>query len=310
MWAITTYFNPAGYESKLRNFKAFHALLGLPLVVVELVLPGHQSELASYLSLLAPKNTIHVTVLKGDVMWQKERLLNVALRYVPDDAKYIVWIDNDLIFPDASWIYQLEQALEKHPLVQCFKTVRHLPSGVVPADLNDDVLNYWTHERSGFSVMNGGAGYVWAGRSDLLHKHGFYDAMIVGGGDLTFLRAAAGYLLDSSEWAFSCRFTPAHVSHCDAWGRAFYQDVKGRGSLGCLDTPVYHLWHGDFPDRRYFGRQHMLADHAFDPNHDIRINESGAWSWNSDKPGLHAALRDYFAGRREDGQAGGAVQKL
>jgi hypothetical protein len=36
LWAITSYFNPAGYRRRLSNFKIFRERLGIPLVVVEL----------------------------------------------------------------------------------------------------------------------------------------------------------------------------------------------------------------------------------------------------------------------------------
>lgn len=301
MWAITTYYNPARYESKLYNFKAFHQRLGLPLVVVEHVLPEGQSELAPYLAEYPAQKTILVVVNQGDIMWQKERLLNVALTKVPKDVKHVVWIDNDLIFPDSSWIAKLAVALDKHPLVQCFGKVRHLPPLAIPTSPSDEILSKWTCERPSFAHMEGSAGYVWAGHADLLRRHGFYDAMIVGDGDVAFLRAAAGLILEDSEYAFLHRYTLAHVRHCDAWGQAFYKDLKRRGSLGCLhDTVVYHLWHGQTSDRRYRTRQHILDDHAYDPNVDIRINESGSWSWNSDKPNLHTAVANYFQSRQED----------
>jgi hypothetical protein len=38
-----------------------------------------------------------------------------------------------------------------------------------------------------------------------------------------------------------------------------------------------------------------------DPSRDIAIGDSGAWVWSSDKPEMHAYVRDYFAGRREAG---------
>ena len=36
LWAITSYFNPAGYRRRLANFKTFRKHLQLPLVAVEL----------------------------------------------------------------------------------------------------------------------------------------------------------------------------------------------------------------------------------------------------------------------------------
>jgi len=45
----------------------------------------------------------------------------------------------------------------------------------------------------------------------------------------------------------------------------------------------------------------ILLDAHYDPRTDLRLNADGCWTWNSDKPELHRRLREYFAGRREDG---------
>ena len=41
--------------------------------------------------------------LRGrDVMWQKERLLNLALRALPDECRKVVWVDCDVILEQAT----------------------------------------------------------------------------------------------------------------------------------------------------------------------------------------------------------------
>ena len=39
----------------------------------------------------------------------------------------------------------------------------------------------------------------------------------------------------------------------------------------------------------------------FDPYLDIMHDAGGPWRWNSPKPQMHQYVRDYFAGRKEDG---------
>ena len=36
MWAVTTFFTPAGYRNRLRNFRVFRQHLPIPLLAVEL----------------------------------------------------------------------------------------------------------------------------------------------------------------------------------------------------------------------------------------------------------------------------------
>ena len=83
LWAITSYFNPAGYRRRLANFRAFRARLSVPLVAVELAY-GPEFELK------AGDADILVQIRGRDVMWQKERLLNLALRSLPDSCANVV----------------------------------------------------------------------------------------------------------------------------------------------------------------------------------------------------------------------------
>ncbi len=54
-------------------------------------------------------------------------------------------------------------------------------------------------------------------------------------------------------------------------------------------------------DRGSGERHAALRGFDYDPYRDIALGEAGAWRWASDKPEMHAWLRDYFVRRREDG---------
>ena len=101
-----------------------------------------------------------------------------------------------------------------------------------------------------------------------------------------------------------------HVSHDiainpDDW-QSLASAVNARaeefgGNVGYVDGTLLHLWHGTLEDRQYVERVDGLARFAFDPYTDLAIDGAGAWRWNSDKPAMHAYVRDYFSLRREDG---------
>ena len=55
-----------------------------------------------------------------DVLWQKERLLNVALDFRPDDCEEVAWLDCDVVFAANDWPERARAALETHSLVQLF----------------------------------------------------------------------------------------------------------------------------------------------------------------------------------------------
>ena len=63
---------------------------------------------------------ILVQISGGDVMWQKERLLNIALDYLPPQAKYVAWIDCDVILENTFWYLEAIELLKSNDVIQLF----------------------------------------------------------------------------------------------------------------------------------------------------------------------------------------------
>ena len=92
LWVLTTYYNPAGYNRRRMNFKAFRRMLQQPLLVVELARDGRHE-------LSDDDGEIVIRLTGEDRLWQKERLLNVGLEALPRHVEFAAWIDCDLVFP-------------------------------------------------------------------------------------------------------------------------------------------------------------------------------------------------------------------
>jgi len=301
LWAITSYFNPMRYQRRLANYRTFRARLDLPLVAVELAY-GADFELGD------GDADVLVRLRGRDVMWQKERLLNVALARLPTDCRHVLWVDCDVLFESADWSARLDALLERHPLVQAFSRVHHLPPRAkaeavasAPAFTQASVLALVAEigtDAVASTIPSGpgssNKGLAWAARRDVLERHRLYDACIVGGGDM----ALAGGVLGRFDVA-TRTMNARQADHYLAWARPWHDAVAG--ATGVLDETIRHLWHGDIADRRYRERHDGLAEHDFDPAADIAVDDSGAWRWNSDKAALHEYVRWYFASRREDG---------
>jgi hypothetical protein len=111
LWAITSYFNPAGYRTRLENYRRFRAHLTVPLVTVEASFDGRFE--------LGPADAdILVQRHARDVLWQKERLLNVALGFLPAECDRVAWLDCDVVFAADDWPKRACAALTTHSLVQ------------------------------------------------------------------------------------------------------------------------------------------------------------------------------------------------
>src|SRR5437016_4683011 len=96
LWGITSYFNPMRYRRRLSNFRLFRKHLNIPLVVVELTY-GEVFELHE------KDAEVLIQLRGGAVLWQKERLLNVALSALPSSCDKVAWLDCDIIFDDIGW---------------------------------------------------------------------------------------------------------------------------------------------------------------------------------------------------------------
>lgn len=72
LWALTTFFNPNGYERRLENYRAFRERLAVPLLALE---ASHRG----VFQLGEDDADALVQVTCPDILWQKERLLNVGL---------------------------------------------------------------------------------------------------------------------------------------------------------------------------------------------------------------------------------------
>jgi len=306
LWAITCYFNPAGYQSRAANYRTFRKHLAVPLLTVELSFTGS-------FELEPDAADVLVQLSGGDVLWQKERLLNLALRRLPDDCDIVAWVDCDVLFSDAYWPQQAREALNSFALIQLFSERLHLarnarrgPSGWGPIESRRQAIGHALagdglkpEELSvGGSFRHGplSTGLAWAARRTLLDKCGFYDARIVGGGDAAMVWAALGRP-DHSVIAQSMSGRAAE--HYRAWAEPFFAEVGGR--VGYLPGPLFHLWHGSYAERRHKERQQDITALGFDPFTDLALDDSACWRWNSDKPELHRYVRNYFTARNEDG---------
>lgn len=310
LWAITAYFNPMHWRRRCENYRQFRRSLSLPLVAVELGYDGQFD--------LAPGDAeILIQRSSRDVMWQKERLLNMALAAAPPEVEKVVAVDCDVIFGRPDVWPALSRALDDTPLLQPFSRIYYLPPD---HPLDFAVMELTRTPALGFSWLKSNGrttaelcnpvwsnpgddppvsyGLAWAFRRELFADRGLYDAWVVGGGTRAHCFGAAGMWRECAE---AMRFTPPMRDHFRAWTEGFHAAV--RNEWACLPGPVAHLWHGSIAARKHRQRYVDFARFDFDPAVDLAL-EGEAWRWNSDKPQMHAYVRDYFAGRREDSEEG------
>ncbi|WP_129677464.1 hypothetical protein [Candidatus Chloroploca sp. Khr17] len=338
LWVVTTYYNPARYQTKRANYEYFAAPIraaGIPFITIECAFGDEAFELTA--------GPAVIQVRGRDVMWVKERLINLAISQLPSHVTKVAWLDADILFTNPEWAQQTSALLDRWPLVQPQDRVGRMARGQMVFRGRTRRSFACQLQRRPESARLGGAahgqpGIAWAARRDLIAAHGLYDAAILDGGDELFAHAAGDSLSSRCVRGIACAYLRrrpyvvekalnrllripwprwlAHwyLAHTNAspvaapdeaffahylhWAQPFADEV--RGAIGCTPGMALHLWHGDPVNRQYGHRNAILKRHHFDPATDLRLNEDGLWEWASDKFQLHQEVKHYFYARRED----------
>ena len=299
LWGITCYFDSTGRKRRLQNYREFRRRLQVPLVAVELSFDGA-------FDLNRDDADILIQIRGGSILWQKERLLNLAVEALPPACDMVAWLDCDTIFARPDWPQAVRKLLECHELVQPFERLYHVPPDYTEnlADLPRFQSSYQsiascickgsllpeTFRKAGSSQRyKYTPGLAWAAKRDTLQAHGFYDALILGSGDKGLVSAACGRFED---YAVSAHMNSAARQHYQQWAKPFYQTMRGK--IAYVEGDLFHLWHGDLVNRHYSDRMIRFAEFSFDPYVDIALNQERVWCWSSDKPEMHEFVRAHF----------------
>jgi hypothetical protein len=296
---ITSYFNPEAYSTKRRNYERFIASMnrsGIAVTSIECAFGNSPFQLA-----LGP-NIIRVR--SQSVLWQKERILNAAMRRLDSSVKKIAWIDADILFSNPDWAVETSRVLDSLPVVQPFSQSVRLPRGVLEFDgrglIEQGFASCITKSPHAVTVgvweQHGQTGFAWAARREIL-KYGLYDRAIAGGGDHLMAHAFVG------DWESGCMAevmlgNSPYRKDYERWCSSVYPLVRSR--IGFVAGSALHLWHGMLANRQYRDRAGALTALGFNPAVDIRLGRNGCWEWASHNVSLQRWSRNYFSLRKED----------
>jgi hypothetical protein len=174
LWGVTAYFNPAHYRTRRANYAHFAAPIraaGIPLLTVEHAVGDAPFEL--------PPGPDVLQVRGPDVLWQKERLINLGVAHLPPDAARIAWLDGDIRFTNPDWAVTTARLLDDYPVVQPFARAIRLRRGCLVADGTESAADSFaatvacapdTLQRGTF-YAHGHTGFAWAGRREWLAQY-------------------------------------------------------------------------------------------------------------------------------------------
>ena len=308
-WGITTFYNPQRYKNKIENYRKFRNSIkkqGLELLTVELAFGNDDFELKHN------EADKIVRVRCNSVMWQKERLLNIGLKNLPEDCDKIAWLDADIIFLNKNWVSETSKLLEDYAIVQPFSCCVRLPKGnpkLNLAVLEEGRLEGEKQKGVVFAFISSHGlksfndfvkfhpGFAWAGRKKIFDELGFYDKLVASTSSDTLM--AFSFL--KNLFKFNLRIYHGKIkSDSEAWSGKMYE--KTSGSVYYDDGTVLHLFHGSMNNRLYGEVDKLMSECNYDPNKDIKLNKSCCWEWTGNNKALEAKVKNYFKTRNEEGK--------
>lgn len=238
-----------------------------------------------------------------DLLWQKERLLNLAIAALPADVDAVGWFDADLLFRHDNFQQAILTALQRSPLIQPWRYAewldaqgRHVPWARGQRWRQSLAAVNWSRPRNNKVAAPhlGHPGLAWAARRQTLDAiGGLYDHSPLGGGDTIM---AIGFW---GDWTLkhSALEVPSARQRALDWGRQAFQVVQG--NVGFLEATVSHLWHGPREARKYTSRHRAVNVLGIDPSDYLQRADNGTWRWSaSAPPQLVQYVAQYFTQRR------------
>jgi len=291
LYVVLPYFNFVGFKRRRDLFiqfvERYAKTPGLRLVVVEAMGPAALGPLQVH---------EHIRLTSDSRVWLKENLINLGVKALPKDWKYLAWIDADLEFLNRDWVQETIRGLQRADVVQMWRTAVNLgPHGeAIKVDKSFAYMfvgsgtDWVASDKYGFWHP----GYAWAcTRAAFQKMGGLPDWAILGSGDRHLAMSLAGL------GQTSC---PGTIHENYKMMLKLYERGLKNFKVSWVDGTIIHYWHGSFTDRKYRERWDILVQNSFDPFEDIGYTDEGLVQLTSKGRRFEKYLDDYFMGRRED----------
>lgn len=262
---VACYFNPQNSPYRTKAFNTFYnSIKHLNHRVVECVIGDSKPELSGkYISHVYTK----------DLLWHKEALLNKVIAELPEEYKYVFWVDADVLFTNKNWFVDGVESMGKYyNIIQPFEYCIHLDKDEIKPsfDYNSEKGNVYNIEfrnkkmwrsfaanaATGYGFLakhenydlHGHVGFAWAARREILEQMPLYDKALIGGADHIIAHASAAHI---NHKCIQKSFTDT-IDEINEWSIKFSELINSR--IGFVRGELFHIWHGDIEKRQYLKR--------------------------------------------------------
>jgi hypothetical protein len=310
LYVIAPIFNPQRYRTRWKLYKEFENYVlsnnQAHLVTIECTF-GHREKVMT--EQISDKHTV-LHIQTSHELWLKENMINIAISRLPENWKYVAWVDADVRFTRPDWVGETIQQLQHYHLVQMWtQAIDLMPNfehrhkvqfSFMWSYLNQSsVPNANNYYYTIGSNMKGywHPGYAWAARREAINDlGGLIDWSILGSADTLMAHALIGNISEKNK--------PSYIN-----GRMFEQLMEWQNraekhikrNVGFVEGLITHYWHGKKVNRGYNTRGNILVENDFNPDLDLKKDWQGAYQLTDRNFKLRDDIRGYFRMRNEDG---------
>jgi hypothetical protein len=329
LYLVLPVFNSQRYKTRWANTAEFikYALdAGFHVVTVE-------AAFGERLSVFEGKNLherhTNIILRTDSELWIKENLLNLGVQYLPEDWKYVAFVDPDVSFARRDIVSETLQQLQHYSVVQMFNIAIDLDPAHKPYQFNRGFV-YDYKEGTPFKMqfsqntklknvkqnlkkkqINNAycddcpdgelkinyfhPGFAWAFRREaFVGLGGLIDWAILGAADAHM----AGSYIGRCDETIHPDMHPEYRELVNIWQDRATQYIKG--NIGYIDGSIYHYFHGAKKNRKYGERWKILTTNHFQPSLDLKRNWNGIYLLTDHNLKLRDEVREYLHSRDED----------
>lgn len=337
LYVVTTIFNPIRYKSRWKHYERFAAHVkasGGVLVTVEAAFGERHHALQSGTSQhnvpiygRAPTKPTefhkarstephqYIRVRTNDELWFKENLINIGISRLPEDWKYVAWVDADVMFTRPNWVGETIHQLQHYKLVQMWSECQDVGPRYASINRGRSFAHCFVkgvEHKPGFNPVHYGLddikepvgilwhpGFAWAARREAIDElGGLVDFAMMGAADNHMAYALIGKVRDS----FHPKVNDAYKNRLIEWENRAEKHI--RRNIGYVSGLLVHYWHGRKVDRRYWDRWKVIVENGFNPDTDLKYDWQGMLQLVDQGTQRSINLRDdarrYFRARNED----------
>ena len=290
-YVITVVFNPARSRNRIKlyhNFRKQMEKFGVKLITLECTYQD-----APFTVTTPNYEPYNIQLKTHSPLFFKEHLVNVALAALPDDAKYVCFVDFEAEFLSPTWMNDTIKALHMFKAVQLFEDVVYLgPSGDEQKKLKSFASELPTRksaDKDSFDPITHVAGYAWGYRVSAIRElGGLFDLSIIGNSEKIMAYCLAGR---------SDEYIPSDISQDFKDSVAQWQkkaaSVFTQG-VGYVPGTIHIHYSSTKRDKKVYENWDILRRDNFEPKYDLITDYQGLYTISKKKAKLLEDMTQFF----------------